>query len=361
MGSGSSSHHPKGEQGKHVASATWAELRQRGSQLTNTFKLLLIADQDKDSGIDTDGDGVADVFVSTVIQCTLQRCGTTTKPKFKLEVADQFDVRTSISDMASRGAELSSLCVHEGKLLTCDDRTGWVYELIRQPDMDGYQLKEHARCIDADGQDPEKGFKCEWMVSKDGKLVVGSHGRKETYPGAREDRLRWVKVIDGDRVVEHVDWKANYAKVAASLHIDPEKGYVTHEAALWSEVHNLWFFFPRRVSTQPWSVKGDAHSSSNILVAVSEDNTTGLGGFGKVHTREVLKRIPTRGCADLTFVPNSGESEIVCVRTYEVKDRMESYVSVFDLGGQVLLRETRVLSGLKLEGIVCLGSEDRLV
>lgn len=32
---------------------------------------------------------------------------------------------------------------------------------------------------------------------------------------------------------------------------------------------------------------------------------------------------------------------------------MDSFVSVFNLEGRVLMKETKVLSGLKLEGCIC--------
>lgn len=48
----------------------------------------------------------------------------------------------------------------------------------------------------------------------------------------------WVKEIDGDYNVSHVDWKANYEKLYEKVSGgEGPKGYLAHESALWSDIH----------------------------------------------------------------------------------------------------------------------------
>lgn len=96
--------------------------------------------------------------------------------------------------------------------------------------------------------------------------------------------------------------------------MDPEKGYVTHESGLWSQLHQRWLFYPRRISQTEWTVDGDPFRGANMLVAATSD-------FSTIASRRVLPLVKERGCADLDFIPRTGESEIVAVRTYEVEER----------------------------------------
>ena len=73
--------------------------------------------------------------------------------------------------------ELSDLVKYNGMLLTCDDRTGIVYEILE----DGGKYEAVARYILTDGDgDTTKGFKCEWGTVKDDKLYIGSFGKEYT-------------------------------------------------------------------------------------------------------------------------------------------------------------------------------------
>ena len=77
-----------------------------------------------------------------------------------------------------------------GKLLTCDDRTGIIYEVA-----DGKHV--YARYILSNGDgNRAKGFKCEWMTVKDGLLYVGSTGKEWTTAQGvvLNQDPRWVKV-----------------------------------------------------------------------------------------------------------------------------------------------------------------------
>lgn len=88
--------------------------------------------------------------------------------------------------------ELSELVTFNGRLLTVDDRTGFVYEIVAE----GKQLLPWVVLMDGDGRSP-KGFKSEWATVKDDMLWVGSMGKEwTTASGAFENNdPMWVKAI----------------------------------------------------------------------------------------------------------------------------------------------------------------------
>lgn len=50
-------------------------------------------------------------------------------------------------------------------------------------------------------------------------------------------------------------------------------GYLTHEAAAWSDFHNQWFFLPRKVSREAYDAKKDETRCGNVLIKCNEDFT----------------------------------------------------------------------------------------
>ena len=80
---------------------------------------------------------------------------------------------TSQYAYGDRGMELSELVVFNGRLYSCDDRTGIVYEI----QVDKRLAIPWVILADGDGTDSGKGFKCEWMTVKDAKLYVGGLGK----------------------------------------------------------------------------------------------------------------------------------------------------------------------------------------
>ena len=85
-----------------------------------------------------------------------------------------------------RGMELSELAIFDGRLLTCDDRTGMLYHISLSRDSHssspgGVSAKALPWVFLADGPGNEvKGFKCEWMAVKDKVLYVGGLGKEWT-------------------------------------------------------------------------------------------------------------------------------------------------------------------------------------
>ena len=91
---------------------------------------------------------------------------------------------TSTLAQKGRGMELSELVIFDGRLLTCDDRTGMIYHVALSKDGEGgVAAKALPWVFLADGPgDEAKGFKCEWMTVKDRILYVGGLGKEWTSP-----------------------------------------------------------------------------------------------------------------------------------------------------------------------------------
>lgn len=86
------------------------------------------------------------------------------------------DKMTEISggySLKGRGMELSELVTFNGRILTFDDRTGLVYQLLDDKFIPWILL------MDGGGQ-TGKGFKSEWATVKDELLYVGSMGKEWT-------------------------------------------------------------------------------------------------------------------------------------------------------------------------------------
>jgi len=63
------------------------------------------------------------------------------------------------------------------------------------------------------------------------------------------DHPQYVKVVDVTGHVEHLPWAGTYKKMLAAAGIEPP-GYIIHESACWSDIHQKWFFLPRRASKE---------------------------------------------------------------------------------------------------------------
>jgi soluble calcium-activated nucleotidase 1 len=242
----------------------------------------------------------------------------------------------------TRGLELSELKRFNGKLYSFDDRTGIVYEVIPKTDSGDYTVIGRYILPDGDGSS-SKGFKCEWATVKDGKLWVGSIG-KEWTTGTGDiigkDPM-WVKTIDGSGRVEHVNFIANYEALRNAVGAK-YPGYMVHEAAEWSEFHKRWFFLPRRVSKDKYDENEDVKRGSNIILSASED-------FTHITYKKIGTVTPTRGFSTMKFIPGR-PNEIVAIKSEEEGESMKSYLTVFNLDGQVLLEET-LIANEKVEGL----------
>ncbi|KAI0239732.1 Soluble calcium-activated nucleotidase 1 [Lamellibrachia satsuma] len=165
-----------------------------------------------------------------------------------------------------RGMELSELTAFNGKLYSCDDRTGIIYEIMRDDQVLPWVILQ-----DGNGR-VAKGFKCEWMAVKDDALWVGGLGKEWTTTMGVVQNLnpQWVKSIGHRGDVLHHSWVERYNALRTKGGYELP-GYMIHESGLWSPIHKQWFFLPRRASKETYTEKDDEHRATNILFRADDD------------------------------------------------------------------------------------------
>lgn len=145
----------------------------------NTYSFAIVADKDKSSR-------EGSLWKSIIKTGTLH---ISDAGSYSVSWQDETVLEGELNE-ALRGMELSELVTFGDKLLTCDDRTGIIYEVAEFKHV-------YARYILSNGDgNRAKGFKCEWMTVKDGVLFVGSTGKEWTTPQGvvlNHDPL-WIKV-----------------------------------------------------------------------------------------------------------------------------------------------------------------------
>lgn len=244
---------------------------------------------------------------------------------------------TSSLSQGGRGMELSELVVFNGKLYSFDDRTGIIY-FIKNKAVYPWVL-----LVDGNGTS-HKGFKCEWATVKHGRLYVGGLGKEWTSSDGKVINTdpQWVKSIGSRGEVEHIDWKNVYNKIREiSGYSFP--GYIIHESGVWSDVHQKWFFLPRRASQESYEEIADERRATNILVSADEH-------FAKVDFKYIGKKQMTKGYSSFKFIPGTEDRIIVALKSEEVSGKVASYVTVFTLDGTILLKDVKI-GNFKYEGI----------
>ncbi|KAK1943546.1 Soluble calcium-activated nucleotidase 1 [Phytophthora citrophthora] len=316
----------------------------------DSFGIVIVADLDKKS---KDDSSKKPNFMSFIMHATLKvtpgsSSSTQKRDAYSVSFGEETKFSTSMNE-AGRGFELSELTWFNGKLLAFDDRTGIVFRLKHFEGVSRTKplqaIPEHI-IMEGDGLNG-KGQKHEWATVKDGELYMGSVGKEFTDNDGNVigDGNLWVAVMDRAGDIRHEDWTANFAAVRTALGCD-WPGYVVHEAIEWSPIRRQWFILPRRVSTEPYNDIEDEKRGSNKVVIASED-------FSSIQVREVGKVTPLRGFSSFKFIPRSDDSVIVAIKSVEVEDeqRQTSYVTVFDVDGNVLMDETEIPGGKKYEGV----------
>lgn len=239
-----------------------------------------------------------------------------------------------------RGMELSELLVFNGRLYSVDDRTGIVYEIENQKKIFPWVILS-----DGDGHEI-KGFKGEWMVRKGEKMIVGGIGKEWTTPTGQllHHNPQWVKIIEHQGHITHHNWTLIYMAMQKQAGY-PSPGYIIHESAAWSDVHNSWFFLPRRASREQYNDVVDEERGTNILFKCSED-------FSRIsHIRIGELDDTKKGYSSFKFLPDTGDRVIVALKTYEYKDHTKSFITVFTIDGKILLPDTIVSDSYKYEGL----------
>ncbi|CAG9773691.1 unnamed protein product [Ceutorhynchus assimilis] len=239
--------------------------------------------------------------------------------------------------LKDRGMELSELLVYDGRLLTFDDRTGIVFEILNEEKVVPWILLG-----DGNGKSA-KGFKSEWATVKNEILYVGSMGKEWTTDTGdfQSNDPQYVKAVTAKGQVSHLNWIKEYNRLREALGIY-WPGYMIHESGVWSDVHRKWFFLPRRCSKDQYNDSADERRGCNVLLSADSN-------MYDVNVVE-LNNINTRGFSSFKFIPTSNDNVIVALKTEELEGKTATYITAFTIKGEILLEDSYV-SDLKYEGI----------
>ncbi|KAJ3426599.1 soluble calcium-activated nucleotidase [Anaeramoeba flamelloides] len=293
------------------------------------YTIGIISDLDKKSKLVTE----KHTWISYFNQGTLTRNPDDT---YSLVWEKETPLRGHIAE-SDRGMELSELIKWNGMLLAFDDRSGIGYEIKEKSVVPKYILTT------GDGNQP-KGFKCEWATIKDDVLYVGSIGKEFTDNGKIVNYNHcYVKKIYKSGEIVHEDWTDKY-NVIREITNSKFPGYQVHEAVNWSPRYKRWFFLPRRISEEAYDENKDEHKGSNKMITVNSR-------FKKLEIDEITDFNPEKGFSSFKFVPGRPD-EMVILKTVEVDDKTESYISVVNfLNKKILLPETKIGSwGQNIDG-----------
>jgi soluble calcium-activated nucleotidase 1 len=247
---------------------------------------------------------------------------------------------------SGRGMELSELQIFNNKLLSFDDKTGIVFEII-----DG---KVNPWIILSDG---ENGFKSEWATIKDNELFVGSHGNewqkdcsnkrdqssKNCYPKVFNNKL--IKVVSQTGEVKTLNWATNYDNLQKATGFQ-SPGYIIHEAVIWSFIHKKWFFLPRFCSKEKYNADKEKSAGCNLLIISDEK-------FENIKVVDIPLRGEYRkiqGFSSFKFVPESNDTMIVALKTTETDSVTNTFATVFDINGHKIYGKIHLFLD-KYEGI----------
>lgn len=292
------------------------------------------------------------LFRSTLLPGTITFDPTTKKYSIDFE---ETRTLTSSHNEAGRGMELSELTLYHNRLLSFDDRTGTVFEILnKNQGTDSYVVPRFV-ITEGDG-DTDKGMKWEWATVKGGDLYMGSMGKEYTNPDgsvANTNNL-WIGVFTKSGELQRKDWTKEYNLVRDALGAS-RPGYVMHEAVLWSQTLKKWVFLPRRVSSEAYDEVKDEKRGSNKAVLVDEH-------FTKAEVVEIKMKNhdPLHGFSTFAFVPGTNDQHALAIRSVEEDCvggdeslcKQRTYFMVFDVTtGEVLMDETRYDTDTKYEGV----------
>ncbi|CAF0703078.1 unnamed protein product, partial [Brachionus calyciflorus] len=302
---------------------------------TKIFNLLAIADLDTSSKIE----GKETKFVSFLLKGRLILNDDLRNAEIEFD-HEPSELSTQYS-YGDRGMELSELIVFNGKLYSCDDRTGIIYEIHADRNM----AIPWVILVDGDGKNTSKGFKCEWMTVKNRKLFVGGLGKEwTTSKGVLVNHNpQWVKVVGHLGDVSHVDWVENYNKIRSEGGYS-YPGYMVFESCAWSRNENKWYFLPRRASKESYDEKLDEQRATNLMISADEN-------FEKISYKSIGTIVPIRGYSSFKFVPETNERLIIALKSEEDNGSTRTYVTLFDVSGLILIQDKLISDKLKYEGI----------
>lgn len=88
--------------------------------------------------------------------------------------------------------------------------------------------------------------------------------------------------------------------------VHPTVGYMVHESGTWSDVHQRWFFLPRRASKEKYDDALDERRAANIMLTCTADfseiNSRKFGPSSLTHGFSSFKFIPGGSCRRVSFM-----------------------------------------------------------
>ncbi|KAH8294944.1 hypothetical protein KR018_004567 [Drosophila ironensis] len=301
------------------------------------YRIAIIADLDTNSSV-TKSDG------STTWRSYLKK-GYLTYTVARSDIQISWDDGAPVTlesafALKGRGMELSELVTFNGRLLSFDDRTGLIYEIVNNKVIPWVIL------LDGDGHSA-KGFKSEWATVKQQTLYVGSMGKEWTTSGGdfENHNPMYVKAVTTSGEVRSINWMEKYKQLRLQSQQISWPGYMIHESGAWSEIRQRWFFLPRRCSKEKYNEKKDEHMGCNVLVSADES-------FSDIETVKLdpENTAPTHGFSSFKFLPGTDDSIIVALKSEELNGKTATFVTAFDTAGKTLLPETRIETEFKYEG-----------
>ncbi|GLV44941.1 uncharacterized protein CBL_14487 [Carabus blaptoides fortunei] len=298
----------------------------------HTFRIGIIAD------LDTNSKSLSE---KNIWFSYLQKGYLSYSPSKKTVVVswDRFDPLRLLSSytLKDRGMELSELVVFDGRLLTFDDRTGIVFEIIND------QVIPWVLLMDGDGRN-SKGFKSEWATVKGEVLYVGSMGKEWTTSSGEFSNHdpQYIKTVTHTGQVNHISWIEPYKRIRSAIGIE-WPGYMIHESGVWSDIHQKWFFLPRRCSKHRYNETLDEHMGCAVLISADE-------GVNDIKVTQLQNNLPTRGYSSFKFIPGTEDRVIVALRTEELDSKTATYICAFTIDGEIILQDT-FIAKLKYEGL----------
>ncbi|VDM53439.1 unnamed protein product [Angiostrongylus costaricensis] len=239
-----------------------------------------------------------------------------------------------------RAMELSDLSSFNGRLLSPDDKTGMLYEIKGGKAIPWLFLNSGPG-------NTSYGMKAEWTTTIGKYLFVGSHGTEYKSKNGNvisEDPM-WIKIVSKNGEVRSCKWKCIYKKLRRVVNIT-EQGYLSHEAVQWSPYHRKWFFLPRKESNTAYNKTQDEKKGTNLLI-IGNPNLT---QFEVVRIGELNHS--ERGFSAFEFIPGKNDTLIAALKSEEVGNQPpQSYITVFNISGHVLLDDQKLDNQYKFEGI----------
>jgi len=301
------------------------------SQNGDHYRFVVVTDMDVDSRV-----GTTDKWRGILKSGILKR---DSSGSYTVSWKDETELFGKYNE-GGRGMELSELVYFNKKLLTCDDRSGIVFEV----DMKTNNV--YPLYVFSGNEAKEKGFKCEWMTVKDDTLYIGSMGKEWTSLSGEHinnDPL-FVQTVKVDGTTASLDWSENFHRIDREVGIESSStGYMVHEAVNWDPVSKTWIFLPRRVSKEVYNANTEGEKGSNLMIVASED-------FGRVNVSQLGDLIATHGFSSFKFIPHR-HHEVIVLKSVEHDSVIETYIAVFNLVTQQVLMKETMVGKYKFEGI----------